>query len=117
MDVSEMRNTTVDQAASANEAECGETFAMFITNIAIKNTEGDIDKLVRKFLKTYESDKINVKILVPKGRELNDLDYVSFEVTVDSRLKSLAMKPSTWPKGVKYRQFINQSFSWHSWNG
>lgn len=48
-----------------------------------------------------------VKALVPKGRPLHTLTFVSFKVGVSHDLQSKAMDPSTWPCEIEFREFVD----------
>ena len=53
-----------------------------------------------------ETDPIVVK-LVPKGKALESLSFVSFKIGLDSVLKQKALDPETWPEGLMFREFEN----------
>lgn len=87
-------------------------FALFLTNIDCHTTEDHISRLVHSSLEINNSTKLKVHKLVPRGRTCNELDYVSFKVTLDAGLKTKALKPSTWPLGIKFREFESRNFTW-----
>lgn len=52
-----------------------------------------------------ESTVVRVHKLVPAGKDLATLDYVSFKVDVPGDLFTVLLSPSMWPKGVRVREF------------
>lgn len=88
------------------------TFSLFLTNIECRTTENDVQRLVRSSLEIDYTSKVKVRKLIPRGLANDELDYVSFKITLDSNLKCIAMKPTTWPIGVKFREFENRRLVW-----
>lgn len=107
---------------NTNENECSvllpntlepETFALFLTNIDKRATEYDVSQMVLRSLGAAESDYIDVVKLVPRWKDFNSLDFVSFKIVLNENWKAKAMTASTWPKGIKFRKFINkQNETW-----
>lgn len=89
-----------------------DTFALFLTNIDCCATEEDVNRLVCDCLDITDRKSVRIKKLVPKGRPTDMIDFISFKVVVDMKLKDLAMEPSTWPIGLRYREFENRTFVW-----
>lgn len=83
-------------------------FSLYLTNIDKRATENDISLMVARQLDVPLAECLEVVKLVPKWRNSNTLDFVSFKIVLDRQLKSTAMTASTWPKGVKYREFVNR---------
>lgn len=88
-----------------------DTFSLFITNVDRSTTDDDISKLVCECLNTDDHDEFRVKKLV-SNQNLHELDYISFKITLDRKWKSLALQPSTWPKYLRYREFVNRRAIW-----
>lgn len=84
------------------------TFAMYLSNIDKCVTENDISVMVSRTLKTPVSNCYDVVKLVSKCRNTTTLDYVSFKVVLNVELKPLALSASTWPKQIKFREFVNR---------
>lgn len=55
-----------------------------------------------------EEECSTITKLVPKTKNLKDLDYISFKIVLSSKWKEPALTAATWPKGVKFREFINR---------
>lgn len=88
-----------------------DTFSLFVTNIDRNTTELDIENLVCECLETVDRTKVRVRRLVSKQRE-HDCDFVSYKIDLDRKWRSLAMKPSTWPSNIKFREFENRCTFW-----
>lgn len=39
------------------------------------------------------------------GTDVNTLNFVSFKVGVDPKYRNAALDPSTWPRGILFREF------------
>lgn len=65
--------------------------------------------LKEKLSVASESTVVRVHKLVPAGKDLATLDYVSFKVVVPGDLFTVLLSPSIWPKGVHVREFVHRS--------
>lgn len=92
--------------------EISDTFSLLLTNVDNRVSEQEICNLVSRCLDAPIADCNRVTKLVPKYRECRDFDFVSFKVTLNERWKSAAMNPSTWPCGLRYREFVQRSNVW-----
>lgn len=43
--------------------------------------------------------------LIKQGTDVNSLNFISFKVGVDPKYRSAALDPSSWPKGILFREF------------
>lgn len=43
--------------------------------------------------------------LVKQGTDVNSLNFISFKVGVDPKYRTKAIDPSSWPKGILFREF------------
>lgn len=113
------RTTVTDVIASARSEEpsqCSlqipeaesDTFSLYLTNIDKSATENDISVLISRSLNVPLSCCTDVLKLVPKHKNMRLLDYVSFKVVLSRDLKPLALSATTWPKRIKYREFVNR---------
>lgn len=83
-------------------------FVLYLSGFAPQATVNEIADLVKKNLNTDET--IDVAKLVPKGKNLCELTFVSFKVGIGLHLKDLALQSSSWQKGIVFREFdSNQS--------
>lgn len=72
--------------------------------------EDELCKYIRNGLHLDESDKsIRCNLLLPAGRKLEELDFVSFKVSVPESMYLSLFEPSLWPKGVKVREFMHRN--------
>lgn len=85
-------------------------FSLLLTNIDASVVEDDIHGMVSQALGIGEHDPecIDIVKLVSNWKSQKILDYVSFKIVLHKRWKLKAMNPSTWPKSVKFREFINR---------
>lgn len=85
-----------------------ETFSLYLTNIDSSASENDISLLISRTLNVPLSYCADVVKLVPQHKNVRMLDYVSFKVVLRRDLKPLALSASTWPKRIKFREFVNK---------
>lgn len=97
--------TNEESSVSHLQSSDNQTFALYITNIDSQVTEQEIGCMVHHCLGIPHPECVGVTKLVPKGKVCSTLDFVSFKVVVSERWKSLAMTASTWPNGVRFREF------------
>lgn len=82
-------------------------FWLYLSGFHPQVTEDDVQKIASRCLQlTTPADVVR---LVPKGAEVARLIFVSFKVGLDPSLKDLALNASTWPSGILFREFIDQS--------
>lgn len=86
----------------------GRSFSLMLSNINNRVTDGEINQLVSRSLGTAESDIVKVTKLVPRWKDCEELEYVSFKVVLDRKWKNAALNASTWPKQVRYREFVDR---------
>lgn len=99
-------------ATTYDRTVCSNTFSLFVTNVVCSATEEDVRQLVCECLDILDPNTIGVRKLV-KMRQLNDtMDFISFKVVLDLKLKPLALQQTTWPIGLKYREFENRRTVW-----
>lgn len=81
-----------------------EKFWVYLTKISPDVSESEVQNLANECLQTTDAV---AKSLVPRGKPLSMLSFVSFKVGVQKDLKSKAMDPATWPQGIEFREFID----------
>lgn len=69
-------------------------------------TAGEMSEYLNAHLKVENTIRAN--LLLPRGRSLEELDYVSVKLSVPESLYDLLMAPEVWPKGVTVREFISR---------
>lgn len=95
-----------------SSSEDNTNFWIYLTGIANHVCQDDIGKMVMECLKLNK--RPIVEKLVPCWRNAKDLRYISFKVGVNKKFKNEALLETTWPVGVRFREFIqyNTPF-WH----
>lgn len=94
---------STDLSASRNK------FWMFFTRIKRSVNEQQIMKLVNDSIGTCD---VVVKKLVSRWRDVSTMPFISYKVGIDVGLKDLAMNPSSWPKGISFREFQDDYEIW-----
>lgn len=97
-------NVSMKESHKCSDDTC--RFQLLLTNIDCSVSENDIKEMVCRCLGAPPDDCDGVVKLVPRIIEHSVLDYVSFKVVLKWRWKALAMQSSTWPSGIKFREFI-----------
>lgn len=111
--VLEHEGSFIETAASGNVTQRSQNkFSLFLTNIDFHTTENDIRVLASQSLGIVEPNRLRVRKLVPRWRSYEETDSISFKVILDTEFKAVAMDPSTWPRGVKYREFVERCNTW-----
>ena len=77
-------------------------FWLFFTKIKNSVTEQQILKLIHDSLGT---DDAVIKKLVPVWKDTFSMPYISFKVGINVRFKDTALLSSTWPTGLRFREF------------
>lgn len=85
-----------------------ERFSLLLTNINRSVSENDISVMVAQCLEASTEELQFVKKLVPKWVDCNTLDYISFKIVLHEKFKARALCASTWPKEIKFREFVNR---------
>lgn len=78
-------------------------FWLYLSGFDPQATTQQIEKLVKSNLETDAA--VEVVKLVPRGRTLDELSFISFKVGFDPQLKDIALSGSSWQKGIIFRQF------------
>lgn len=98
-----------DNNGTQEASEERRDFSLYLTRIDRCVTETDISHLVSRSLAAPLSSCSNVVKLVPKWKDVSNLDYVSFKIVLNAKWKSKALSVSTWPRRVKFREFFDRS--------
>lgn len=83
-----------------------EQFWLYLSGFHRQVTSEDVSKVVRCCLHTESEAK--VVMLVPKNVDMSRLTFISFKVGLPVDLKDAALLPSTWPQGIRFREFENK---------
>lgn len=110
---SRLTETTADGISiSTAQVESRTEFVLFLSNIDFRTTEDDIRMLVCQSLGISEPHQFQVRKLVSKWRTFVERDSISFKIVLDIVYKAAAMNPGTWPRGVRFREFVQRCSTW-----
>lgn len=99
-------NTSQIDASVKNDSK---DFSLFLTNVNSSTTVEEICAIVSRCLGAPTIECRQIKKLVPKWVDCKTLEYVSFKIDLNEKWKSLALTASTWPRGIKFREFWSRS--------
>ena len=99
MDLSDLSVASVAQAVAPRK------FWLYLSGLNPLITDSDVQKVVAKCLCT--SDVAEVVRLVPKGKEIANMTFVSYKVGLDPILQDLALDSKSWPVGIRFREFVD----------
>lgn len=101
-------NETIAQPNTRQE------LSLFITNIDSCVTEADVKTMVCQCIGAPYNDCSRVVKLVSRHFKYGMLDNVSFRIDLNEKWREKALNASTWPCGVKFREFVNRAWkpSW-----
>lgn len=78
-------------------------FWLYLSGFSPDATDEQIENLVKRNLNTDTT--VEVRKLVPKGKSLSELTFLSFKVGVDLEHRDTAMSSTTWQRGIIFRSF------------
>lgn len=88
-----------------------EKFWLYLSGLNPLITDDDVQKIVCRCLNVpAPTDVIR---LVPKGKDVAELSFVSYKISLDPDMKIKALDSSSWPVGLLFREFVNQPKNWH----
>lgn len=102
------RNERTEVSSPSSRTEECSCFSLYLSRIHNSATENDVRQLVSHSLGAPLSNCLKVEKLVPKWKDTGTLEYISFKVELEKKWKPVALSSSTWPKAVKYREFVNR---------
>lgn len=94
--VSTPKSSNNTNVQTSNQS-CDESFSLVLSNIDCNVTEGEIVSLVSSSLSVPGPECINVTKLVPRWKQNEKLDFISFKVVLNIRWKQIAMNKTNWP--------------------
>lgn len=86
-----------------NSDEENKTFKLYISNIANDVTEEEVKQMISEAISVENIHAINC--LKPPWRDVSTMDFVSYKVVIDRKYRSEALNSSSWPKGIRCREF------------
>lgn len=89
-----------------------EKFWIYLSRISRDVTTEQIVELVKNRLNT---DDVEVVRLVARNKDVRSMSFISFKAGITMDLKSKALSPSTWPKGMVFREFVDTRKNENFW--
>lgn len=86
-------------ASFPTDEEC-----FYVTPFTPDQSEEEVKKYVIE-ISNADASLVKVTKLVPRGRSIDDLSFVSFKVTTSKNVSSVVGDPWYWPQGVTVRAF------------
>lgn len=82
-----------------------EKFWLYLSRLNPLITDNDVQNIVSRCLGT--TDQTDVIRLVPKGKDVTNMTFVSFKIGLDPGMRDLALDPDSWPTGLQFREFVD----------
>lgn len=95
------RNRTLRQRQPTSDVTMK---SFYVTPFDIEQTEEDVIEYLRETM-NVDNSTLNCVKLVPRNRNVNELTFVSFKLSVSEDLVSVISDPFYWPEGVEVREF------------
>lgn len=108
---SPLSSTKLDAIVENHSPSTDDNLQLYVTNIANDVSDDEVKDMVCESIGAREV--LGIKRLVAYGTNIATLDYVSYKVTVDAQFRSTATKSSSWPDGVRCREF--RSYTRRAW--
>nr|XP_029733376.1 uncharacterized protein LOC115269108 [Aedes albopictus] len=78
------------------------TFWIYLSRLHPSVKSDAVEKVTRECL---NCEDVRAIPLIKRGTDVNTLNFVSFKVGVDPKYRTAALDPSTWPRGILFREF------------
>lgn len=105
---SRQHDNTRPSSGPLSVAKVGQTASdmsdFYVTPFTPNQSEEDIKQYIQEICKV-DISSVRVAKLVPRGKKLDDLTFVSFKVSVDNTISEMIGDPWYWPEGVSVRAF------------
>lgn len=85
--------------------EPAELFWLYLSRIHPTVKPESIEKLVKSCVQC--EDPVKVVPLVKRGLDTSRMNFISYKVGFDCKLREVALCADTWPKGILFREFEN----------
>lgn len=90
-------------APEAAEQDSGK-FWLYLSGILPEVPDSKVCELVESKLKISNPQVVK---LVPRGKDIRTLTFISYKIGIPFELKSIALASETWPRGIRFREFEN----------
>lgn len=81
-----------------------------VSRFSIETSEEELQTWISEKLLVTNDQQVKCTKLVPKGRELSSLEFVSFKVSIPKALEEKIMDASIWPTNITVRPFEQRAF-------
>lgn len=81
-----------------------------VSKFSTDTSEEDVLSWISAKLKITDDQQIKCTKLVPRGRELSSLEFISFKVSAPKALEEKIMDASIWPNNTTVRPFEQRAF-------
>lgn len=110
------QTTSDTQAVQGTNVECTSLKAVevpsffHVSRFNTATTEEELKTWISERLQLDDDQSIKCWRLIPKGRELSTLEFVSFKIGVLKEHEKKIMDPSVWPTNITVRPFEQRAF-------
>lgn len=81
-----------------------------VSRFSTDTSETELESWISSKLNVTPEQYVKCTKLVPKGRELDTLEFISFKVAIPSGLEKQVMDASIWPSNITVRPFEQRGF-------
>lgn len=99
MDLSDLSVASISPVAKP------ELFWLYLSRLNPLITDNDVQNIVSRCLGT--TVPVDTIRLVPKGKDLSNVTFVSYKIGLDPSLKDLVLDPASWPAELQFREFVD----------
>lgn len=105
------RNLLVGSAENGGGLQSVETRKIVVASQLHNSTTAEqLKAYISEKLSTGETaNSIRCNMMLPNGRSVDEVDFLSFKVSVPASLYDSLLKADIWPKGVTVREFVHRS--------
>lgn len=91
----------------ANEDKNPNTRHLYVSRLQPQTSEDDILSFIKTSVKLNDMDVLRCKLLVPSGKKVEELNFVSFKISASIKDYSVLANTDIWPQNVAVREFNN----------
>ena len=85
-------------------AAAPQKFWLYLTGFQPLITTDDVQTIVSRCLEL--TSPVDIIRLVPKGKDVSNMTFVSFKIGLDPAFKESALDADSWPTGIMFREFV-----------
>lgn len=82
-----------------------EKFWLYLSRLNPLITDVDVQNIISRCL--CITDPVDVVRLVPKGKDVSRMTFVSFKIGLDPSMRNKALDPASWPAELQFREFVD----------